>query len=252
LDAYVISLARSVDRRKAFLKLNKQAYPGIVVFDAIDGKAISRAEAVAQGVIDPNATGYTPGAVGSAMSHRALWQKCVELGRPILVFEDDAIPRRDFSEQFDRVMAGLKDGWEIVRLGFNLDSVIDVRLSGFFNMNGGFSVSSPSAEQLTEFAAYKEPAVAFRLNNAFGLCAYAIAPSGARFLLKKCFPLTDKRIYVPALKRDTVARGTDYMMNAVYREMRAYLTLPPLVLTANSHADSTVQKTSGPPRSAAA
>jgi GR25 family glycosyltransferase involved in LPS biosynthesis len=241
LDAYVISLARSHDRRKAFFKNNRSIYPEIAVFDAVDGGAISRADAVARGIIGANVSGYTPGAIGSAMSHRALWQRCVEHGKPILIFEDDAVLRRDFQAQLERVLATLSGGWEILRLGFNLDSVVDFRISDFCDLRGSFSIQLPSQKQLAEFVEHQDPVSAFRLSNAFGICAYAISPSGARFLLKRCFPLSDKRIFVPALKRDIIGAGTDYMMNAVYREMRAYLALPPLALTSNARAESTIQ-----------
>jgi GR25 family glycosyltransferase involved in LPS biosynthesis len=175
------------------------------------------------------------------MSHYALWQHCVEERQPILIFEDDAVLRRDFSDRVRELVASLEEGWDIIRLGYNCDSIIDIRMTAFCDLRGWFSVKSPSEEQLAEFARSSEPVHLFRLNNAFGICGYLISPKGARILLKRCFPLERRLINVPALHRSVLVEGNDYMMNAVYREIRAYACDPPLVMVANDRTASTIQ-----------
>jgi GR25 family glycosyltransferase involved in LPS biosynthesis len=50
--------------------------------------------------VDPNAVptlkGSSPGVKGCFYSHYRLWQKCVELNEPIIIWEDDIVLRRPF------------------------------------------------------------------------------------------------------------------------------------------------------------
>ncbi len=240
--AFVISLSRTPERREAFFRENESAFPGITVFEAIDGNKVSRDDAAAQGIIGKGVHTYTQGAIGSAMSHRALWQQCAADREPMVVFEDDAILRRDFAERLPAVIAAAGAEWHIIRLGFNFDSILDVRMTDFCDLRSVFSIAVPSKQQMKTFAASQAPVHLFNLNNAFGICAYVISPRGARILLKRCFPLDSRLVHLPSLKRSVMASGTDYMMNAVYRDINAYVTVPPLALTPNDRSNSTIQR----------
>lgn len=44
----------------------------------------------------PNIKGNTPGVKGCFYSHYRLWQKCVELNEPIIIWEDDIVLRRPY------------------------------------------------------------------------------------------------------------------------------------------------------------
>jgi GR25 family glycosyltransferase involved in LPS biosynthesis len=44
----------------------------------------------------PNLKGSSPGVKGCFYSHYRLWQKCVELNEPIIIWEDDIVLRRPF------------------------------------------------------------------------------------------------------------------------------------------------------------
>lgn len=44
----------------------------------------------------PNIKGTSPGVKGCFYSHYRLWQKCVELNEPIIIWEDDIVLRRPF------------------------------------------------------------------------------------------------------------------------------------------------------------
>ncbi len=242
---FVISLERTPERLAEFRQWNAAALPTFSVFAAFDGKTVPRAQAVAAGVIGPTTDGFTPGAIGGAMSHSALWRRCADERQPILVFEDDAVLRSDFSERLSEIVAAAGEGWDIIRLGYNCDSVIDIRMTAFCDLRGEFSLASPSKAQLQEFARSRNPVQLFRLNNAFGICAYLISPLGARVLLRRCFPLEKRLIDVPALRAKVMVGGTDYMMNAVYRDIQAYACFPPLVMVANERAASTIQTAPG-------
>jgi glycosyl transferase family 25 len=94
MDLYVISLADALERRTAITdQLNGLGLP-FKFFDACTGaagyepffsdydpatyKIHSRREAL-------------PGEIGCYASHLSLWQLCVEIDRPIIIIEDDAI-----------------------------------------------------------------------------------------------------------------------------------------------------------------
>ena len=72
MDVHVISLARSPDRLEAFQRSNAHL-DGARIFEGIDGRALARQELIRDGVIAPDLD-YSPGALGGALSHRALWR----------------------------------------------------------------------------------------------------------------------------------------------------------------------------------
>jgi GR25 family glycosyltransferase involved in LPS biosynthesis len=241
-DAIVISLKRTPDRLRDFRLRNETIAPSISVFEGFDGRTVPAAVVLAAGVVVQDPAGYTPGAIGCAMSHTALWRRCAEGREPILIFEDDATLRRDFAEQLPKVVDALDAEWDIVLLGYNFNSVLDIRVSDFCDLRAGFSVAKPSKEQLKAFQRSEEPVRPVRLNNAFGNCGYLLSPKGARVLLERCLPLDRRFISIPALGRGVLGVGIDSMMNAVYRDILAYACFPPLVMVENDKATSTTTR----------
>ena len=93
IDIFVISLDDACERRQsASRQLDALGIP-FEFFDAVRGD-----EALSEGHLE-DSIDYewilncgrppTKGELGCYASHRALWQRCVELGRPILIMEDD-------------------------------------------------------------------------------------------------------------------------------------------------------------------
>src|SRR5262249_5624713 len=82
---------------------------------------------------------------------------------------------------------------------------------------------------------------AFRLLHAFGTCSYSISPLGARALKDFCLPFRNLTVFFPGLNRSIANVGLDVMMNALYPEINAFVSFPPLVITKNGRAISTVQ-----------
>jgi hypothetical protein len=79
-----------------------------------------------------------------------------------------------------------------------------------------------------------------RLGRAFGTPCYTLAPKGAAKLLRLCLPLAPRRVAFPLLNREVDNTGIDIAMNAAYAELSAYVAFPPLALTLNMDAISTV------------
>lgn len=234
----VISLARATDRRRAFDSLN--GHLSFEFVDAIDGHVLSRADIASTGVFEPGLP-YTPGAYGCALSHLALWDECVRTGRPMTVAEDDAIFRLDFEPQAANVLAQLPEDWHLILWGWNFDSILSLALMpGISPAVMRFSQKS-LRESIDRYRASRDEARAMRLHRCFGTPAYSISPGGAREMRDRIVPLKKFSLRFPGLERYMPNNGIDIAMNSVYPALRSYVSLPPLAVTPNDHAISSVQ-----------
>jgi GR25 family glycosyltransferase involved in LPS biosynthesis len=103
-DCRVISLKRTPERFARFLRENESTGLDFKLFEAYDGKNISRGDAIRQNIIAEGVVNYTDGGIGAALSHLSLWKECKSAGRCSLIFEDDAVIRRDFKSTFSRLL----------------------------------------------------------------------------------------------------------------------------------------------------
>lgn len=237
-DCHVINLARSPERLASFLAQNEATGMRFDRFDAIEGVTLDAA--VTAGIIKAAAL-FKEGAIGNAMSHRAIWRETVVRRKSALVFEDDAVIRYDIGTALPPLVSQL-DAYDIILLGYNTDSVLDVKLwDGGLDLRAGFWALYPTADQLIAFAHSKVAVGLYKLNNAFGVCGYAISPKGAERLLSICFPMDNRIIPIPALRRKIPSVAIDCMLNAFYGQMSAYACLAPLVMPINDRAASSVQ-----------
>jgi GR25 family glycosyltransferase involved in LPS biosynthesis len=244
-DCWVLNLARTPERLKWFREQNAGVEVSIERFDAIDGSTLDPRAVVANGIVAAGSR-FTPGAVGNAMSHRAIWSESLARQRPALVFEDDAVLRHDIGAVLPRLVSQVQDNWDIVLLGYNTDSVIELKLwEGGIHLRAAFSVAAPTAAHLTAFAASREPVELFKLSRAFGCCGYAISPRGAEKLLSKCFPMDNRVLPIPALGRSITLSAIDGMLNAFFDSISAYACFTPLVMPINDRASSSVQPREG-------
>ena len=93
----VINLARRSDRKDSFLE--KNSFLSDVHFaEAIDGETLDHQKLHIAGFdtdrdyVDPfENRKMTKGEVACFLSHYRVWQTCVEINEPILIFEDDAV-----------------------------------------------------------------------------------------------------------------------------------------------------------------
>lgn len=240
-DCYVINLARTPERMAAFYGRNGASGIRFRRFEAADGNAIHPDEAVRQGIIKPLTKWSSKGTIGVALSHRNLWDKAVAENRPLVIFEDDAYIRADLRAEFMRAMVG-RSGWDIVLLGYNTDSLLEFNLIADLDASTLFTPRYMTAEQLNRFHAARGPVTSFPLRHAFGICGYAIQPSGAKHLREKCFPMDNRMLEFPATERRFPAFSIDSMMNAFYREIGSFACIPPLVLAENDWNKSTIAK----------
>jgi GR25 family glycosyltransferase involved in LPS biosynthesis len=237
---FVINLNRQPEKYAHFLRLNAGARIAFDRAEACDGAALSEEQLSAMKIAAPGLK-FTRGSIGCAASHQKLWRQVVEMNEPILVFEDDAAIRSDFSEVYPRLLASL-ESWDYLTFGYNTDSILDIECGRGMTSAIAFMPKQPSIANQQDFVKSSVPVSAFRLNNCFGTCGYAISPTGARKLLKHCFPMDNRSITIPALKRTFPAFNFDCILNDVYGRIEAYACFPPLVLPRNDVAASTTMR----------
>lgn len=121
MKTFVINLKRRNDRIKIFNNTNNIQYE---IFEAIDGSKINHSLLVEnwfdtnKNWIDPILnTHLTYGEVGCFLSHYYLWIKCLELNKPILILEDDAIIGDRFS--LIEIEEVFEKGYNLLYLGWN-------------------------------------------------------------------------------------------------------------------------------------
>ena len=192
-----------------------------------------------QNLITQRATHFTRGHLGCALSHRLLWERCLQSNAPLLICEDDARLRQDFAATVTHLLAQLPSPWEILLLGYNFDSILDVEIIPGVDLQGKFvSPWFTEGDRQAFLQTARQPTV-LPLNNAFGSCAYAVSPQGAAKLINRCFPLTREPIGIPALNRILYPAGSiDAVMNTHYRHLQAFCAVPPVAITPNQDSDT--------------
>jgi GR25 family glycosyltransferase involved in LPS biosynthesis len=237
LPAFVISLSRTPQRLAAFRKNNDGLGLDVRHHEGVDGKEANLRKLVKWGKITETAN-YKPGMIGSALSHGELWQKAVDLGQTVLVFEDDARLRKDFAVQADGLLKEAGD-FDLVMFGFNTDYQLATGLFPGCDTLSVFSNRYPSAADMDLFAASTTRPALLPLRGMFGGCAYAISPKGADALLKACFPLDNKPVTFAPGKTPFPAFSLNGMMNTAYKDIKAYISFPPIVLSPNDQQATT-------------
>ena len=101
MKVFVISLQSSLDRRATVVEQMGRAGVGFEFFDALSGALghelfFSRYDE--HEYLLNCGRPAVPGEIGCYASHRALWQRCVDLNEPIIIMEDDFSLDPRFSE----------------------------------------------------------------------------------------------------------------------------------------------------------
>ena len=175
---------------------------------------------------------YTDYAFGCAMSHFALWQECATGAETFTIAEDDAVFHSGFVES--AAEAEFEIGtYDLILWGWNFDAPV------VFEVLDGISpcVATFSQKRLREnWESYAKKNIGFtwfRLQRAFGSCAYSISPRGARKFIDHCLPIRPMGFDCPGVYGPVVNGGIDVMMNVLYPSVRAYVCFPPLAITCN-------------------
>jgi len=237
-ECFVISLSRTPKRLEAFQAQNVKCEVNFRHFEAIDGKQIGEAE------MDRITTGMLPfkhSLIGNALSHLALWRRCSEQIKNLIILEDDAVVRHDLKTQLPNLV-GKVEYWDIILLGYNTDVPLELSIAPNVIYGGGFSAPFPTAQQLLDFAASTHFVSLHRLLVGLGSCGYVVSPKGSLMLMRTCFPLDHRRVHYNSITHKFRAGSLDAMMATIYPQLAAYACVAPLVMTANNKTASTTKE----------
>jgi glycosyl transferase, family 25 len=241
LEIHVINLDRCKDRLSSFQTLNAHPELNFVRFPAIEGKDVARAALVGRGMITADLS-YSDANLGCSLSHLALCEQAIEKNHWLTVCEDDAIFNSGFSAAAESMIQALPQDWHLILWGWNFDSVL------LFDLVPGVSPCLSVFDQdwlrkgVEAFQAARLHPQAFRLFNTFGLVGYSVSPLGAQAMRQSCLPLRNMDIFIPGLGRSVSNCSLDVALNAIYRNINAYVCFPPLIVSKNLHSESTIQK----------
>jgi glycosyl transferase, family 25 len=239
--AYVISLSRRPDRRERSLRWNSGKQIELSVFDAVDGRTLRRADLVNDGIIVSESLGFSSGALGNALSHRRLWETCIDLGRPIMILEDDAQLPDDIAAWLEPIAREVENSCDIFYVGYNRDAIVSI---GYGGQWCNLAFEAPPRERRSADTMSAPPShVILDTRLAWGTLGYVVSPRGAAALLRCCFPLSDRipvRMYGSG--RLFTPDALDGVINAMVQRgaIRARLIFPPLVVGPNDKSDSDV------------
>lgn len=238
MDIVVLNLDRSPERLARFRRDNP-SHADIHRFPAIDGRTLDRQAVIAKGLLAPEFD-YADGALGSALSHLTQWQRAVAKVHPVTVLEDDAVLCANFRDEAARLLAALPPGWDFVQWGYNFDTYLTYEiLPGISSCTATFD-QARLARQITHFQAKNVDGALYPLICSLGIPGYTISPAGAAKLLAACLPLRPAQSYYPGLDVWFGHRSIDFMLNTLHATHGNYVAVPPLVVTANDAATSSV------------
>jgi glycosyl transferase family 25 len=235
---YVINLDRSPERLRNFETVNAHM-PGIQRFSAVDGNTIDRMELAQTGLIDPSLS-YSNGAIGCALSHLFFWDAAIAENQEITVCEDDSIFHHGFVELASTTIKKLPPDWDLIMWGWNFDSILLMELPGIAQCLATFN-QDELRQNARQFQQLQFVPACYRLFRAFGTVCYTVSPKGARKLRQQAVPIRPFTVPMPMINPQFPNTGIDVVMNRAYPDLNAFVSFPPLVITKNEHAISTVR-----------
>jgi len=243
MQIHVINLDRTPDRMAEFAAANAHL-TDVTRFSAIDGNTVDVPVAVQRGIITADiAKYYKRAALGNALSHFALWESALSSNQPITICEDDAIFHLEFAALSRRVLNALPADWDMIFWGCNTDTPILVEVCTRVTTSLIYFDHPLLAQNAGKFQRSPLTPFPLRLLQSFGLACYSISAKGAAALKGICQPIRMikmERISVPK-NFDQENRSLDTMLWEAYMTLKVFISYPPLVITKNDQARSTVQ-----------
>ena len=234
----VINLDRLPERMRLFREENL----GLPIerVAAADGRQLARADLIRRGIIAGD-NAYSAGALGNALSHITLWRQCAEGGEAFHIAEDDAILHPAFTARAAALLQGIRS-WNVIFWGWNFDWPVRVHLApGVGSVVLRFN-QKEMRTQIDAFQASDVPARLVGLDSCAGTCCYSVSPRGAARLLARCLPIGNTAAaLVTRPGKLWPNTGLDVELSRHHAAIASFACLPPLALTRNDHAASTVQ-----------
>lgn len=238
MRAVVINLNRRPDRLARFRRWHEGRGIEVERFEAVDGAELDLGDLARRGMIRENLA-MTPGAIGNALSHRALWERCVDSSAPLLILEDDAYLAPAAAGWLDVIARHLAQ-CDLVHLGYNRDAWLELAyVPGVWCTvqfdQGAWPHVVEALPELDRGA--RSGRAILEARTVWGTPGYAVGPAGAANLLRHCVPL-DARLPV----NRAVPQAIDGVVNSLAQAGRVHMraVFPPLVVGPNERADSNI------------
>jgi len=228
-EIFVINLDRSVGRLDNFRKLNPHVR-NIRRFSGVDGKSVDRDRLMSDQIIAPDLD-YAAGSLGCAISHVTLWREAVGRHKVITVAEDDAIFSREFERHTSSLLSNIRGDWDFILWSASL------RCYAWLNaLPGGTGARLEffPGEVMTHIADFQETEIEptlLRAHYLLGTVCYSVSPRGARALLEWCLPIRPMIVDFAGFGLRLNNTGIDCIMAGVMPSLKAYVCLPPLVIS---------------------
>jgi glycosyl transferase family 25 len=130
MQAYVVNLARSPDRRAHIVAQLEKTGIHYEVVDAVDGRDLDLRDTR---LFDPTVVGtstFRPGAAGAALSHLKVYRSVLDNGlKQALILEDDVVLPSNLSALIDAIAQHMR-GSEVVLLNFHSDEPCRITKAG--------------------------------------------------------------------------------------------------------------------------
>jgi glycosyl transferase, family 25 len=244
----LINLDRFTERRQEFMTVN--AHLSEVRRCALfDGRDLDIEALIANGTITRDVTRtYNAGTLGGALAQISLWERAIAANETITICEDDAIFYHQFERAAEAIIGQLLPAdWDIILYGWNFDAALVIDLLPGVTPAVVYCDEDRLRAHAAQFQHHTQPLQAIRLRQAFGPMCYSVSPKGARAMRNLCLPIRPLTVDLPGPDRNLQpARrlpnvGLDVMMAAAYPQVNAFVAFPPLVVSKNEHAASTVR-----------
>ena len=173
MEVFVINLEESSDRKKLFDERNAQYMGKYNYFNAVNGKKLNISE-LNEDIFEKKSINYSNGALGAALSHLNLWDKCIENNKPIIIMEDDVIVNYEYKKHLENVLSMLPEDFDILQLSYNFDSVLSFHNTIYEQCHSLFGKKKITKIDIENFRKDKIFPTIAKLRHAFGIAAYIV------------------------------------------------------------------------------
>jgi glycosyl transferase, family 25 len=243
----LINLDRFADRRREFMTNNAHLRE-VRRYSKIDGRELDIQALVENRTIERDIVNtYSAGALAAALAHIALWDNAIQTGEVVTICEDDAIFHHQFEHEAGAIIGRLPADWDVLVYGWNFDSMLLVDLLPGVSPGIVLCDEGQLRAHVEEFQQRSLSPQPIKLLQAFGTMCYSLSPKGAKVLKDFSLPIRPMSIPLPGPGRELRSDrrlsnvGLDVIMSAAYPQLKAFITIPPLVISKNEHANSTMR-----------
>ena len=231
----MITLKRTPERLGQFFDSNplakNQRISPIYGIDGLDIKSLLKPSRLIR--LEALQT-WSAGAIGAAISHLYCWRRVIESQKISFIFEDDIILAKDWLNVTLQATLEIKDTFDIIFLGWNLNSSMRATTFEEVETISLFNPPHPSERQIKDLINNKSQRNVYRLQHCFGLSSYLISPSGAKKLMQLATPLRTEPLDLGRGLPQIESLHIDALLNNYHGNCKSFIISPPVALSRNN------------------